>query len=437
MSVRELFRLKLESAEVIPDCDVRTSLMRKVARREFVRFNPSRFNLYYLIGALMVGSIAAVILFSEEEKPVSLTNSDFTEPIESTLGVQPVDLPAGTIITKVSEKNTDTIKVTPAGETRSQKNSDSGNEPDSQKAQAEMKSIVPTGISGFYSRKGLFNESSEAASKLQGKNYAGEILFDVSALKGCVPLKIQFNSRVNSIDSCNWFFGDGGYSNKNNPEWIFDMEGEYKVVLNIYSGGKIHATSSTVITVFPVPQARFEISPEKAIIPDDEIRFFNYSANGMRFRWDFGDGNTSELFEPMHRYEKFNNYNIKLVVSSESGCSDSLMVMNAFSGSEYFINFPNAFMPNSGGSSGGLYSNKSDESGQVFHPTFSGVTDYQLRIFSKRGILMFESNDVNIGWDGYFKGQLANPGVYIWKVRGSFRNGEPFVKMGDLTLLKN
>ena len=53
------------------------------------------------------------------------------------------------------------------------------------------------------------------------------------------------------------------------------------------------------------------------------------------------------------------------------------------------------------------------------------------------GILIFETNDINIGWDGYFKGQLSNSGVYIWKVRGKYRNGEPFTKMGDVTLLKN
>jgi phosphoketolase len=44
---------------------------------------------------------------------------------------------------------------------------------------------------------------------------------------------------------------------------------------------------------------------------------------------------------------------------------------------------------------------------------------------------------VNFGWDGYLKGQLCEQGVYIWKVRGTYKNGEPFVKMGDVTLLKN
>jgi hypothetical protein len=110
--------------------------------------------------------------------------------------------------------------------------------------------------------------------------------------------------------------------------------------------------------------------------------------------------------------------------------------MNAYSGSEYFINFPNAFIPNALGPSGGNYSAKSDEAALIFHPVSSGVSDYQLKIFSRLGIMVFETNDINIGWDGYFKGQLSESGVYIWKVRGSFRNGEPFVKTGDVTILK-
>ena len=141
--------------------------------------------------------------------------------------------------------------------------------------------------------------------------------------------------------------------------------------------------------------------------------------------------------QPIHRYAEYGSYNVSLEVTSEYGCSDSQTVSNAFSGSEYYINFPNAFIPNMQGPTGGYYSSKSDEDAQVFHPAFSGISDYQLKIFSKLGILIFESSDINIGWDGYLNGKLCEPGVYIWKVRGSFRNGEPFTKMGDVTLLRN
>ena len=119
--------------------------------------------------------------------------------------------------------------------------------------------------------------------------------------------------------------------------------------------------------------------------------FQNYSTEAIRYIWNFGDGITSEQFEPDHKYEKYGNYNVSLKVYSENGCSDSLMVLNAFSGSAYFIEFPNAFIPNTGGPSGGVYSSVSDESAQVFHPSFSGVSEYHLKIFSKIGVLIFET----------------------------------------------
>jgi len=50
MDLEELFRSKLENAEVIPDLSVRKSLMRKLAWKEFLRFNPVRFNIYYAAG---------------------------------------------------------------------------------------------------------------------------------------------------------------------------------------------------------------------------------------------------------------------------------------------------------------------------------------------------------------------------------------------------
>jgi PKD repeat protein len=250
-------------------------------------------------------------------------------------------------------------------------------------------------------------------------------------------MKVRFHNKSSSYDSCRWTFGDGGYSDKKDPEWIFDVAGEYKVILIVYSDGGRVSSSLATVTVHPRPQAHFEISPAKAVLPNDEIRFMNYSINAVQFKWKFGDGTGSESFEPVHTYSKYANYNISLVVFSDWGCSDSLTVLNAFSDSKYFIEFPNAFIPNSQGPSGGYYSSKSDESAQVFHPSYSGVSDYQLKIFSKLGIVIFESSDISLGWDGYNKGQLCDPGVYIWKVRGRFRNGEPFIKMGDVTLLKN
>ena len=215
------------------------------------------------------------------------------------------------------------------------------------------------------------------------------------------------------------------------------MEGEYKVTLHAYISGELHSVSTCLITVFPRPVAHFQITGGDERMPGNKITLVNYSVNAVKCRWFFGDGGTSELYEPVHVYRESGDYNVSLIVTSEEGCTDTTVVVNPFKLSENYIRFPNAFFPDQNGPQGGFYSASSDDAANIFHPVSSGVTEYQLKIFSKRGILIFESNDINIGWDGYHKGQLCHSGVYIWKVRGNYINGEAFTKMGDLTLLKN
>jgi len=259
--------------------------------------------------------------------------------------------------------------------------------------------------------------------------------FTASVLEGCIPLKVVFINTSLLYDSCRWIFGDGGSSVSANAEWIYDKPGTYRVVLNVYGGGQT-SSSTEVITVYPKPSAGFGIEPVNPAEGNSEVKFINYSSDAIRYRWDLGDGTVSTAFEPVHKYDKSGKYNIKLTVWSEHGCADSITLINAFGSSDYFIEFPNAFIPNRNGPTGGYYSATSDASAHIFHPVASGVVDYQLRIFTRTGILIFESNDINIGWDGYNKGNLCEPGVYIWKVRGTFKNGESFVKMGDVTLLR-
>jgi gliding motility-associated-like protein len=98
------------------------------------------------------------------------------------------------------------------------------------------------------------------------------------------------------------------------------------------------------------------------------------------------------------------------------------------------IEFPNAFTPNLNGPGNGHYVT-GVLNNDVFHPVYKGVIEYQLRVFNKRGQLVFESNDVNMGWDGYYKGKLAEQNVYIWKASGRYANGKHFIKAGDITLL--
>jgi PKD repeat protein len=436
MELRELFRSRLENAELDPDPSVNSLLMRRLARREFMMFNPGRFNIYYLGAALLAGIAATIILFSGDNSSVDLREDSVRSESTVAPGIQVTDhkdtFVANTV--SVAKPDVNTPKSVSVPVERKE-----GSSMISKEVAGENSLLRPVDnadIIPLRSKNDLFKNEVIDSDKLITRAKGVEQFFVSSVSEGCVPLKVKFIAFGDDIDSCRWTFGDGGSSFEKAPEWIFDIEGEYKIVLEAYSSGKLIASTSSFINVHPGPVANFQISPEKAIIPDDEIRFINYSTDAVKYKWDFGDGSSSDLFEPTHKYNKFGSYNIKLTALTEYGCADSLLVLNAFSGSRYYIYFPNAFIPNPNGPSGGIYSSASDEYAHVFHPESLGVSEYQLRIFSKMGILIFESNDINIGWDGYFKGQLSNSGVYIWKVRGKYRNGEPFTKMGDVTLLK-
>lgn len=421
----------------MPGAAVKSKLMRQVARKEFLRFNPARLNIYYVAGILITGITVAVLILSTSANSVSSKTSPAAIELKLTDTNSFIEVPAGIPVKTKPGISAVIIKESTKSQIITQPHIKPGNEADKTRNTQKSNKSITSNITDSLSRNGIFGDGAANKTRLQiGYNHDA-LLIDPNAIVGCAPLKLKFHNKSASFDSCRWTFGDGGYSNKRNPEWIFDIEGEYKVVLQVFRQGGIMSSSTAAVTVHPRPQARFEITPDKAVLPNDEIRFMNYSTNSVQFKWNFGDGITSDFFEPTHTYSRFSNYNVRLVVFSDWGCSDSLTVFNAFSGPEYFIEFPNAFIPNIQGPTGGYYSSKSDEAAQVFHPSLTGVTDYHLKIFSKLGILIFESNDINLGWDGYHKGQLCEPGVYIWKVRGKYINGEPFTRMGDVTLLKN
>lgn len=430
IGLKELFRQKLGDAEVMPSPSVKADLMQKLARREFLRFNTSSFNIYYLGIIITAAVVSGILLFSgtrSGDKPVSSSELILNEYKDGT--AQPFSINAAEAFRKIAIDSGRINKVTEIAREEKTEGSKASAPENTEKR------IVTSGLNEAFRQPVLNGNASDG--KLIEKAEVEPVLFEPSVFSGCSPLKVHFENRYSSQAKFSWIFGDGGYSDQKSPDWIFDRDGEFRVVLNAYGSTGLISTYSVVIKVYAKPEARFEISPENAVIPDDEILFLNYSTTALSYSWDFGDGTTSEQFEPRHKYQKFGKYNVRLTINTEHGCSDTMVIADAFSGSGNFVRMPNAFIPNPLGPSGGSYSSKTDESAEIFHPVCSGVDEYQLHIFSKRGILIFESNDVNIGWDGYFKGELANPGVYVWKIRGSFSNGEQFTKMGDVTLLKN
>ncbi len=254
-------------------------------------------------------------------------------------------------------------------------------------------------------------------------------------IPGCGPLTVQFRNTSLYGDTYLWEFDDGTSSAEFEPSHTFNMDGIYNVKLTVTGTGGVDYYYRRV-EVYPKPKVDFRVAPVLVMLPDQEIKLYNLSENGVTFLWDFGDGITSQDINPMHLYSTVGIYDISLDVWTEHGCTDRLIKPDAVTVlGKGLIIFPNAFMPDMTGPNDGYYSLSEPALNNIFHPYWEGVEKYHLEIFNRWGVLIYVSDDVMKGWDGYYQGELAVQAVYVWKCTGSFSNGKLFSLVGDVTLL--
>ena len=58
-----------------------------------------------------------------------------------------------------------------------------------------------------------------------------------------------------------------------------------------------------------------------------------------------------------------------------------------------------------------------------------------LRIYNRWGEMVYETDDITQKWDGTFRGQPLNPGVYVYYIIGVCLDEEKFIKVGNVTLM--
>ena len=256
--------------------------------------------------------------------------------------------------------------------------------------------------------------------------------------EGCEPLTVEFTDNSVFAEDYLWDFDDGDTSHAVNPVHTYTEAGTYYVKQTVTSEGGESFDYQT-IRVFQKPEANFKVEPKLVMLPDERAAFYNLSKYEDIYEWDFGDGATSNEESPKHLYREEGIYDVSLMIETFKGCRDTLVkedIVEVVGKGK--IQFPNAFTPSNSGPSDGRWEEgeELDELNDIFHPIGEGIIEYKLMIFNKWGEKIFESNDFNVGWDGYYMGEPLPQDVYIWKVEGKFSNGQTFEKMGDVTLIR-
>ena len=247
---------------------------------------------------------------------------------------------------------------------------------------------------------------------------------------GCIGDTIKFKNNSLGGLSWSWHFGDpaSGASDSSNlfePTHIYNTPGSYIYYLIAYDSttcNKVDTSDFFTIIIKEKPQALFTWAPNPPE-PNVPVRFTNLSTFADTYFWEFGDGETSTAFAPVHEYNTTGKYIARLTASSKAGCTDMFdlpvdVIINPL------LDVPNAFTPGRFGLN------------SVVNVRGFGITKMNWRIYNRWGQLIFQSTSKREGWDGTFKGKLQPIDVYAYTLDAELSDGKKIRKTGDITLLR-
>ena len=130
------------------------------------------------------------------------------------------------------------------------------------------------------------------------------------------------------------------------------------------------------------PQAEFTLYPRETSINEPTIYVNDQSLFANYYEWSFGD--STELYYDMdteHDYENAGNYDIKLFVANEFGCTDSI-TKQVIIHPNFELYIPDAFTPDG------------DRINDTFGCKGYGIATFTISILNRWGELVFNSNDI-------------------------------------------
>ena len=310
----------------------------------------------------------------------------------------------------------------------------------------------------------------------------------------CKGSLVSFTNTSTGVpQSYQWIFGGGGNSAQQNPTHTFNTAGIYNVKLVVtYPGGCTDTVVKTII-VHELIDGDFDWTP-LIICEVDTVNFADHSSlSPITWAWSFGDGSFGSGSNPQHQFSQ-GDYSVQMIVADSlcgidtvtknltvyyqpypdlgpdtSLCVGEFLTLNAgYPGNTYLwsnqntassisvtaasptyyvisvnnngcighdtifvdlkcnVEIPSAFSPNNDGHN------------DIFRPRGNRVTGYDVKVFNRWGQMIFSNSFTNIdqGWNGKYKGENCEIGVYVYEIDVTYVNGVNELFQGNVTLIR-
>ena len=190
--------------------------------------------------------------------------------------------------------------------------------------------------------------------------------------------------------------------------------------------GCIYEASTWIDLASTLPEVTASALPAAILFGDSSQLNLNFNSSITSIQWQNDSSLTAtSIPNPFAHPQRTTTYYV--TVQDSFGCqkTDSVIVEVFFTpcsaGSVYV---PNAFSPNGDG--------KNDQ----FLVRGNYIEKIHLMVFDRWGELVFESRNLQQGWDGRFKESALDPAVFGYVVEGTCDDGIDFRLKGNVTLLR-
>ncbi len=247
---------------------------------------------------------------------------------------------------------------------------------------------------------------------------------------GCVgeAIDVVYTSDISSVDDITWSFPGASYTSGTDGDGPFVIEYNdfgYHTITVIASNdagcigdttGSLFVSGYSINTINDATiQWGEQITLNTVIVPS----FHNEATNVF---WTPNYSLTNDTIEqPIANPQLTTTYVVTII--DTMGCvSTDTVTITVQTDYEFYV--PNAFSPNNDGTN------------ETFRPYGKNVKSIELRIYNRWGEKVYETNDINEGWDGKFKDKLCDPAVFVYTVEAEFVDGYRQVYKGNLTLVR-
>ena len=230
---------------------------------------------------------------------------------------------------------------------------------------------------------------------------------------------------------------DGGETFQSSPDFFNLPAGIYDEIIVQDLGSNTACLSPlTSATVYEQPYFTFEVVPGDTTLQLEEsvnlslnVTSPNYTNNDIaQVSWFPSTGlNCTDCVDPtVLTYDSYTEYTATVYYYGDDNelcnavASTIIIVENNLA-----LYIPNAFTPSN-------YDNVNNR----FEVYGEGIEYVTMQIYNRIGEKIFESSNQQVGWDGTFKGELQNPGVYTYYVSVEYLDGKVIDRKGSVTLIR-